>query len=213
MKRSFLQEKFIFSGNGFTIIELIVVIAIIAVLSGIVISNVSRVKEKANVSGAGAVQRQMTKAIEMYYMDMNFYPPDVNRGWDPGLVQKYPWNPDGRASGSYSTSGEDWTHCPDGTRNSCQVIIEENWHGPYLSSWPVLTPWGGTYDYNYWAVEVQRGNCPLSLAPGIYIGAEKYYNDISGSIPESIELEMQRYGFEVDCITNGEAQMLLKLLP
>jgi prepilin-type N-terminal cleavage/methylation domain-containing protein len=202
----FKKRKILFFKRGFTIIELIVVIAIIAVLSAIVVTNVSSTMEKAKVSTAGNVQRAMTKAVLMYYSDMGFYPPDVNRGWDPGLARSTPWNPDGRASGSYATSGADCSHCP----SNWQDIVATNWHGPYLANWPVLTPWSGLYDYNYWPSNKERPPCLMN--PGIYMGVEKYYDDSSGSVPNSAEAKMEQYGFDTDCINNNEAQMLLQTL-
>ncbi len=185
---------------------MIVIIAIIGALSSIIAPNFIGVMENAKVSTAGSVQRAMTKAVEMYYIDMGFYPPDVNRGWDPGLAQKMPWSPDAPAEGSFSTSGENCSHCPPDWQN----IVAQNWRGPYLPTWPQFTPWKGKYDYNYWPVEgTIRYGCPA--VPGVYMGVEKDYYD-NGDIPSSAEIKMGQYGFDVDCIDNGEAQMLLRPL-
>jgi len=189
--------------KGFTVIELIVVIAIIGILASIVIVNVNSIREKSYVSAAGSTQREMTEAVQLYYLDMGFYPPDVNRGWDPGLVKSQPWSPDAPSEGGFSTSGANCAHCP----SDWQQIILSNWHGPYLSSWPQHTPWRGKYDYNYWSVETLRAeSCPSRA--GVYMGVEKDYDDSSGAIPPSAEVEMARYGFDTNC-PNGEAQMML----
>jgi len=184
---------------------LIVVIAILAVLVSIIVVATSSVMEKAKVSAAGSVQRQMTKAVEMYFVDMGFYPPDVNRGWDPGLVKPEPWSPNAPSEGGFSTPGTNCSHCP----SNWVSIVSSNWNGPYLASWPAETPWGGKYDYNYWSSEASRPGCVVS--PGIYMGVQKDYNDNKGEIPVSAEQKMINWGFdiEIDCIDNGEAQMLL----
>jgi prepilin-type N-terminal cleavage/methylation domain-containing protein len=207
MKNNFFIQK------GFTIIELVVVIAIIAVLSTIIIANISGIREKSNIAVAGATQREMTKAVDLYFSDMGFYPPDVNRGWDPGLTRPpagtqpgTPWSPDAPSSGSFSTSGATCTDCP----SDWQDVILRNWRGPYLSQWPQFTPWGGKYDYNYWSVDTNRGGC--TVPPGIYMGVEKNYDDISGAIPADSEIKMGQAGFDSNCPNNGEAQMLLKPL-
>ena len=78
---------------------------------------------------------------------MGFYPPDVNRGWDPGLSSTTPSNPD-----NHGTSGADCSHCPE----DWEDIVAAQWQGPYIKNWPQLTPWGGKYDYNYWAEDVDK---------------------------------------------------------
>jgi prepilin-type N-terminal cleavage/methylation domain-containing protein len=53
--------------KGFTIIELIVVIAIIAVLTGVVLSSVNGYMNKAKVAASKAQIQQLTKYTTMYY--------------------------------------------------------------------------------------------------------------------------------------------------
>ena len=188
-------------------VELIVVIAIIGVLSGIVLINVSDAREKVAVSTAGTNQRQMSKAVGLYFADMGFYPPDVNRGWDPGLVKAVPWSPDAPGTGSFSTSGANCIDCP----SDWQDIILQKWNGPYLGNWPQHTPWGGKYDYNYWTESsTERFGC--GVPPGIYMGVERDYDNIGGVVPPSAEIKMGQAGFDANCPNNGEAQMLLQPL-
>jgi prepilin-type N-terminal cleavage/methylation domain-containing protein len=197
-------KNIFFTNKGFTIIELIVVISIIGVLTSVVLTNVSEVREKAYVSAAGTTQRQMTKAVKMYYADMGFYPPDVNRGWDPGLVKPEPWSPDAPFEGGFSTSGANCSDCP----SNWQDIVAQNWQGPYLGTWPQFTPWKGKYDYNYWtAANTERNGC--GVPAGIYMGVEPDYNNVTGKVPPSAEIKMGQAGFDSNCPNNGEAQMLL----
>ncbi|MCX6721366.1 MAG: prepilin-type N-terminal cleavage/methylation domain-containing protein [Candidatus Staskawiczbacteria bacterium] len=196
--------------TGFTIIELVVVIAIVSILAGILIPNFNNILESARVSTAGSVQRAMTKAVQMYYLDMGFYPPDVVRGWDPGLVSPCTTlscsNPDGSAHGSYSSPIVTCTDCPSGW----ETIVATSWHGPYLAQWPLKTPWGGLYDYNYWPAGASRPPCVNN--PGVYAGVEGDY-DGNHNMPPTAEDKMRAYGFDVPCPNNGEAQMLLQILP
>jgi len=192
--------------RGFTLIELLVVIAIIGVLASVAISNLRSARESANVAKAGITQNQMTKAIELYFFDMGFYPPDVNRGWDPGFAQPLPSNPDEAAGeppgGSYSSPGTNCSHCPA----DWQDIIAQRWTGPYLNNWPRFTPWNGKYDYNYWGDGATRSGCNVS--PGIYVGVQGDY-DGSNTLPASAEQKMINKGFESENCMNGESQMLL----
>ncbi len=191
---------------GFTLIELLVVIAIIGILASVVLVNLSGAREKAKVAISGKQQRRMTIAVELYYDDMGFYPPDVNRGWDPGLVKPLPWSPDEGTtdppSGTYSDPGTDCSHCP----SNWQTSVQNNWSGPYLQRWPRYTPWKGKYDYNYWTTETNRDGCILQ--PGIYIGVEGDYQD-DHTIPEDSEEMMINKGFDEEACLNNESQMLL----
>jgi prepilin-type N-terminal cleavage/methylation domain-containing protein len=101
----FKKRKVPFFRKSFTLIELVVVIAIIAILTGIIAINVSTFLEKAKVAAAGVTQSQMRKAVDTYFADMGFFPPDVNRGWDPGFMQPVPWSPDAPGTGSFAASG------------------------------------------------------------------------------------------------------------
>lgn len=68
--------------KGFTIIELIVVIAIIAILAGIIIVNVSQYQQKAKVAWAVGQINQIQKALEMYKNDHGYYPYQMGEGGD-----------------------------------------------------------------------------------------------------------------------------------
>ena len=192
---------------GFTLIELLVVIAIIGSLAAMVLVSLRSAREAAVVVQAGAIQREMTVAVELYFDQMGFYPPDVNRGWDPGLVRTLPWNADEEAgeppTGAYASPGTDCSHCP----SDWETIVQERWNGPYIPAWPRFTPWRGKYDYNYWGSEATRaGGCVVP--PGIYIGVQGDYAG-ANNIPSSAEVEMVGKGFDYDGCINGEAQLLL----
>lgn len=192
--------------RGFTLIELLVVIAIIGLLSTLALISVNSARQSAHIVVATQQQRMMMTAVEMYFNDMGFYPPDVGRGWDPGFVRPMPWNPDvedGEISPS-SSPGTDCRNCPEDWEDR----IQQNWSGPYLTTWPKKTPWNGEYDYNYWPSGGFRMGC--SSSPGIYIGVEGYYGDVSGLIPSSTEQTMVDKGYDGDRCVNGESQMLLE---
>lgn len=197
------------SNRGLTLIELLIVIAIIGILARIMFLGAHEAREAAAVTKAGATQRQMINAVELYYKDIGFFPPDVNRGWDPGFVKPLPWNPDAAAgeppTDSYASPDTNCSHCPA----SWQTIVEQRWNGPYIQYWPRFTPWKGKYDYNYWGAGANRYGC--SLPPGIYIGVQGDYSN-NNTIPQSAEQKMIKKKFEYEQCMNGESQMLLWLL-
>ena len=60
--------------DGFTLVELMVVLVIIALLATIVIINVMPAAEHAKVTTAQASVRTLEQAIDMYYLDNRHYP-------------------------------------------------------------------------------------------------------------------------------------------
>jgi len=62
--------------KGFTLVELIIVIAIVTVLSGIAVINFLKVTEKAKRAEAKTFIAGLQTAISMYKLDMGHYPPD-----------------------------------------------------------------------------------------------------------------------------------------
>lgn len=140
--------------KGFTIIELVVVIAIIAVLSGIIISNINEYQAKARDAKRISDLDNIRKALEMYRVANGFYPP-VACGYD--------------CNGYYFSSNANW-----------QIL--ENYLKPYISPLPkdpinnTDGPWtAGNYSYAYGnvgrytnspqydlAAELETPNHPLS---------------------------------------------------
>ena len=59
---------------GFTMIELIVVIAIIAVLAGIIMTNITQYSGKAKVARANTDIENIQKAIKLFYAQYGDYP-------------------------------------------------------------------------------------------------------------------------------------------
>lgn len=182
---------------GFTLVELLVVISIISLLSSILFASVNSARDKGRVAQAVSNADAMRKAVEFYNDQMGFYPPDMGRGWDPGLTKPLPWNPDTGAT-SIPACGQ----CPSGW----DMIVSQRWNGPYIASWPRFTPWNGKYDYNYWPSGTGRYGCTIS--PGVYIGIQRDYAD-ANPITARAEQMMLDSGADADGCLNGEAQMIL----
>ncbi|MFA5991076.1 MAG: prepilin-type N-terminal cleavage/methylation domain-containing protein [Candidatus Doudnabacteria bacterium] len=187
---------------GFTLIELLVVIAILGLLASIVLVSLNSARDKAKSATAISNQRELQKGVELYNLDMGFYPPDVNRGWDPGLFKRLPYNKDlGNDCDTNSTDCPICTTCPADWINQ----VRTKWKGPYIQ-WPNLAPWGGKYDYNNWNATTTRYGC--DVPPGIYIGTQRNYDD-SNPLPIKEEQWMVNQGLDGDNCLNGESEMTL----
>ena len=64
--------------TGFTLVEIMVTIAIIALLAAIAIPNLLRSKTAANESSAQSTLKTISGALENYYAVNNKYPTDTN---------------------------------------------------------------------------------------------------------------------------------------
>lgn len=62
--------------NAFTLIELLIVVAIIAILAAIAVPNFLEAQARSKVSRIHADQRSVATALETYAVDYNNYPPE-----------------------------------------------------------------------------------------------------------------------------------------
>jgi type II secretion system protein G len=70
---------------AFTLIELLIVVAIIAILAAIAVPNFLEAQTRSKVSRTKADMRTVTTAVESYRVDRNRYPPDAQFGVVPFL--------------------------------------------------------------------------------------------------------------------------------
>ena len=162
--------------RGFTLIELIVVIAIIAILAAIIAPNAFKAIEKAKTTKLIGDMKALKTATLAYYSDMGFWPADVCPDDDPGFTQQQAYNvrtggaPACLSSGQYPTN---W-----------QAILSQSWDGPYLDKWPLLNPWGGSYDYENWP-----GSGIWISARGVSAGARQQLvaSSIAGKFPFTLQ--------------------------
>lgn len=179
------------------------VISIMGFIASLILSSLAQARENARRVVALSNQRQLQKAMELYYNDMGFYPPDVNRGWDPGIARALPYNKDlGKDCATNSADCPVCTNCPADWVSQAQ----KNWHGPYTASWPNTAPWGGKYDYNNWSATTTRYGC--QVPPGIYIGTQRNYDE-SNPIPQASEIWFLNNHLDADNCLNGESQLQL----
>jgi prepilin-type N-terminal cleavage/methylation domain-containing protein len=128
--------------KGFTIIELIVVIAIIALLSGIVATNVTKYINKAKVARANTDAKNIEKALLAFYSKYGDYPCNFCWEWEIGYGYKYLYpgtgNPylDTVSPTAYLSEFHklDWTNSPNATYFSPSAsynvsLYDSNWTG------------------------------------------------------------------------------------
>ena len=66
-------------GRAFTLIELLIVVAIIAILAAIAVPNFLEAQVRSKVSRTKSDMRSMATGLEAYYVDNNNYPPDFSQ--------------------------------------------------------------------------------------------------------------------------------------
>ena len=104
--------------RGFTLIEVILVIAIIGVLASVLIFAVGRTKEKTDKDNTRLLINQVTGALERYKLDLTRYPTEEDGGLQ--ALRKQPQFTDEK--------------------------LAEKWAGPYLAREP-RDPWGNLLNY------------------------------------------------------------------
>jgi prepilin-type N-terminal cleavage/methylation domain-containing protein len=190
------------SCSGFTILELAVVIVVVTILSNYAFNFAYQALLRAKIAGAIETSKRFESAVLAYNADMGFFPPDVNRGWDPGLAQPLPYNTD--TGQDCNVNPGDCPACP-WCPSDWIAEVKAHWGGPYIISWPNSTPWGGKYDYNCWITSMVRtGGC--IVLPGIYIGIQGDYTN-RHTIPADAEQWLIDKQLDKDGCLNGESQL------
>ena len=176
--------------NGFTQVELIVVIAIISILAAIVSPNAYRAIEKAKITRVLADIKGLKTAALAYYGDVNMWPPDVCPSEDPGFMGANTYT--SKCCGTTPTAAE-------------AAIIASRWNGPYLEKGFTNTPWGGSYDWEFWP------SGGWTLPAGVYVSVRPYYGTVqkgqacgcvassiaATSVPDRFQIQLQQEGFDL----------------
>lgn len=142
--------------RGFTLIEVMVVMGIISLLSGIAIPTYKGTQEKARITQAKKDLKDIRTALEILAMDTDRWPgPSTASEINDGLANES-WDLNLPEAGLVATNGG-----------------FPGWNGPYLNSIP-KDPWGNDYffdsDYQIdgadWAVIGSFG--PNEVGPNLY---------------------------------------------
>lgn len=75
----------VFYKKGFSLIEIIITIAVIAILLSVVVSAYHKLKRDGYYSRALSEMNTMSLALNSYFDDNHSFPPDVSRDVPPGL--------------------------------------------------------------------------------------------------------------------------------
>jgi len=79
-----------FRRSGFTLIELIVVVAIISILMGLVVTSVGRIRQSAHVAATKALMEGVSSGLNRFYTEFGAYPPStVDELGDASETDKY----------------------------------------------------------------------------------------------------------------------------
>ncbi len=116
--------------KGFTLIELIMVVAVIGILAVIAIPQFSSYIEKAKIAQAQAQLTTIRKAIEVLVIDTGQWPGHQTVGKSNSGGSNEIWNLNAAAAGLITNDGN-----------------FPNWKGPYLNSVP-RDPWGSNYFFD-----------------------------------------------------------------
>jgi prepilin-type N-terminal cleavage/methylation domain-containing protein/prepilin-type processing-associated H-X9-DG protein len=133
--------------DGFTLVELLTVIAVIAVLAALLLPALSKAREDAQSASCKNLLKQIGLGLKMYASDYGWYPPLAERG-DPSVCfdRLFPYYP---------------VHWTNASWN-CPVYIA---HNGILSREMVATnSIGISYSYNWLGIGAGgRGTTPLGL--------------------------------------------------
>lgn len=112
--------------RGFTLVEMLIVLAILVGLAAMVVPRLLGTQKKADISNAKAQIGMIKGCLQNYFLDMKNFP-TTEQGLD-ALV-------------AAPAGGEEGTET---------VASSNNWNGPYTESGELpVDPWGNQYQYAY----------------------------------------------------------------
>ena len=148
------------SRRGFTLAELLVVVAIIGILSSVTISILSETRDRALLSQALSEIKSIYNAIMIYRTEYREFPADVTRDLPSGLEEFL--GPGFWPKGPWPGSVYDWDNWDDPDEPGRQIIqISVRFcpaGDPAACRFPP-DPWAENFDYHsavYYCIE---GNC------------------------------------------------------
>ena len=201
--------------KGFTLIEILVVVAIIAVLIGVLIPSLRVVSQRAKAVGCQANLRQWGIVMEAYVDNNNgrFFEGMLDGSWDDWVEILEPY---------YGNKGG-MTCCPTATKTAEQGgtgiftawADEEGDYGSYgMSAWICNAKPGAVFgDDLYWRSPAAKGaeNVPVFLDCLSVAGWPDHTSvpaDFNGQHPQGVDLSQQMKGFCIERHRNGVSNCL-----
>lgn len=133
------SQRYIYD-SGFTLIEILVVVAIIGILAAVVLASMGESRELANMRRAQADMRNIHTAMELLFNDTGWYPHKQETYCPPRAASGNEVNLNSPTTGLVATDG-----------------TYQDWDGPYVGS--VIDPWGNPYffDEDYYCAGGEQG--------------------------------------------------------
>lgn len=145
--------------KGFTLIELVVVIAIIGILAAVVAPQAFKAIDKSRVAAAESDLKAIKSAVINYYTDTSEWPETAET--------------QDEATNTFVTGNN----------------LPSTWNGPYLERWPAKNPWGGEYqyhnDYSDGDVEIKKGYKYILMTNVPDSAKEQLEKDLDGGTVDS----------------------------
>jgi prepilin-type N-terminal cleavage/methylation domain-containing protein len=155
--------------KGFTLIELAVVLAIIAILAAIITPLVTNYLDQARLARAQADLRTLADAVKLYQRDTGRYPIyDSSGAYSSDSVSKAVVGSNAGNTPTDGGGGASWTLSSQLAATSLELYLNNNYSGVGVSSFPKATfngpyigaldsdPWGNKYLLN--AGDLTRGS-------------------------------------------------------
>lgn len=155
--------------SGFTLVEVVIVLAVIAILSAVLMPMIAQNIQSARFARAASDTTTIAKAVVAFYQDLDQWPvyrggtahyllfssPDQNNDGVPDMgILPSSWNTAGRPLSLYFdlvANGNGYTPGPSTTGTTV-------WNGPYLTRMDV-DPWGTPYLVNArWLTDTTTAN-------------------------------------------------------
>ncbi len=130
------------TNKAFTLIELLIVVAIIAILAAIAVPNFLEAQTRAKISRVKADHRSITTALESYYLDNNVYPEqgDTTSSTPPTITDpNRVWGREGEKAIAWRLS------TPIAYLASTSSVFKD----PFFSGFGHASPVNDTRYYNY----------------------------------------------------------------
>jgi general secretion pathway protein G len=146
--------------KGFTLIEVIVVAAIIAILAGILVPLIFKEIDESKISRASADVRSISNAMIVMRKDTGQWPTMTNANCTPAVTVV-------TGDGTLPTAGANWDYSAQDSFNN-YLMTDGNgcwpikWKGPYIAGISA-DPWGYAYVSN---AKNYSGTGPLWIMSG-----------------------------------------------